>query len=69
MHDPLTQAFVIPYGWRNETFANGTKWRYWKPLITIWHKDPERGGSDDSCRLVKAATEAVDARDGEVVGS
>lgn len=48
MHDPLTQAFVIPYGWRNETFANGTKWRYWKPLITIWHKDPERGGSDDS---------------------
>lgn len=22
---------------------------YRDPLITIWHKDPERGGSDDSC--------------------
>lgn len=49
MHDPLTQAFVIPYGWRAEQFKSGKKWRYWKPLITIWHKDPERGGSDDSC--------------------
>lgn len=49
MHDPMTQAFVIPYGWRTETFKNGTKWRYWKPLITIWHVDPERRGNDDSC--------------------
>lgn len=53
MHDPMTQAFVIPYGWRTETFKNGTKWRYWKPLITIWHVDPERGGSDDSCGWFK----------------
>jgi hypothetical protein len=48
MHDPLTQAFVIPYGCKNSTIGK-TKWRYWKPLVTIWHKDPERGGSDDSC--------------------
>lgn len=49
MHDPHTQAFVIPYGWRTETFKNGTRWRYWIPFITIWHVDPEHGGSDDSC--------------------
>ena len=49
MHDPDTQAFVIPYGWKNETLGSGAKWRYWKPLITIWHRDPEHGGSDDSC--------------------
>lgn len=49
MHDPMTQAFVIPYGWRTERFKNGTKWRYWKPFITIWHVDPERRGNDDSC--------------------
>jgi len=49
MHDPSTQAFVIPYGWRTETFKNGKKWRYWKPFITIWHEDPETDGSDDSC--------------------
>ena len=49
MHDPSTQAFVIPYGWRTETFKGGTKWRYYKPLVTIWHEDPEKDGSDDSC--------------------
>lgn len=49
MHDPDTQAFVIPYGWKDESFPSGKKWRYWKPFITIWHHDPERGGSDDSC--------------------
>lgn len=49
MHDPDTQAFVIPYGWKTEAFPSGKKWRYWKPFITIWHRDPERGGSDDSC--------------------
>lgn len=49
MHDPMTQAFVIPYGWKTEYFKNGTKWRYWKPLVTIWHVDPELHGSDDSC--------------------
>lgn len=49
MHDPQTQAFVIPYGWRTETWPSGRKWRYWKPFITIWHNDPCRDGSDDSC--------------------
>jgi hypothetical protein len=48
MHDPNTQAFVIP--WRYRTMSLGGKpWRYWVPLVTIWHKDPERRGNDDSC--------------------
>lgn len=44
MHDPMTQAFQINQFWRK---AND--WGYKPPLITIWHVDPERGGSDDSC--------------------
>lgn len=48
MHDPLTQAFVIPWRYRWSSLGN-KPWRYWEPLITIWHKDPERRGSDDSC--------------------
>ena len=50
MHDPNTVAFTIPYRWRNEKpFKDGTPFRYWVPLFTIWHVDPERDGSDDSC--------------------
>lgn len=49
MHDPMTQAFVIPFPWYTTGMLGKTKWRYWHPFITIWHVDPERGGSDDSC--------------------
>lgn len=47
MHDPMTVAFTIPYPWfrRSELFPEG----YHDPFITIWHVDPERDGSDDSC--------------------
>jgi hypothetical protein len=44
MHDPHTQAFQIP-----NFFYRKDKWGYRKPLITIWHVDPERDGTDDSC--------------------
>lgn len=48
MHDPMTQAFQIP--WRYSTRTIGNKpWRYWEPLITIWHVDPCKDGTDDSC--------------------
>lgn len=53
MHDPCTVAFTIPLPWfTTQTLGHGekaTKWRYWYPFITVWHVDPERGGSDDSC--------------------
>lgn len=41
MHDPMTVAFDIRLPlW----------WREYKPtIVTIWHVDPERDGSDDSC--------------------
>lgn len=48
MHDPMTQAFVIP----NPFTGQNVPWRkrrYYEPLITIWHVDPEADGSDDSC--------------------
>lgn len=43
MHDPMTVAFdVFPYRWR-QRFP-------WLPhFLTIWHVDPEKDGTDDSC--------------------
>jgi hypothetical protein len=47
MHDTMTVAFDIKYPWgRYDKFL---KRRYHSNFITIWHKDPERDGSDDSC--------------------
>lgn len=43
MRDPLTVAFVIPCFWQFP------KDGYRTPLITIWHRDPESDGSDNSC--------------------
>lgn len=41
MHDPMTVAFDIRWPWW---------WMEYRPqLITIWHVDPERDGTDDSC--------------------
>jgi hypothetical protein len=50
MHDPMTVAFEIPYPWRkypkgHQTWPNG----YRETAVTVWHVDPERDGSDDSC--------------------
>lgn len=49
MHDPTTQAFVIRFPWFHTSKMGKTTYRYWEPFITIWHHDPEKGGSDDSC--------------------
>src|SRR5438045_1892516 len=50
MHDPMSVAFEIRYPWR--AYKNPrTEWErgYRSSFITIWHVDPEKGGSDDSC--------------------
>lgn len=44
MHSPETLAFEIILGKRIKKDGN-----YRTPLITIWHKDPENDGTDDSC--------------------
>lgn len=51
MHDPQTVAFTIPYPWRKygRKGRNEFERSYREPFITIWHVDPERDGSDDSC--------------------
>lgn len=50
MHDPMTVAFEIKWPiWKTQSFRNGQTWRYFRPLLTIWHVDPERDGTDDSC--------------------
>lgn len=48
MHDPLTVAFDIRRPWRDKPSKTWPK-GYRPTLITIWHKDPETDGSDDSC--------------------
>jgi hypothetical protein len=50
VHDPCTVAFDIrsPFVTR-VSLTNGKGWSYRSSLITIWHVDPERDGSDDSC--------------------
>lgn len=49
MHDPNTVAFEIKYPWFHTLQMGKTRYRYWPSFITIWHVDPERCGSDDSC--------------------
>ncbi len=48
MHDPLTVAFEIknPFARR---YSWGRRWVDRPSLITVWHRDPESDGSDDSC--------------------
>lgn len=41
MHDPMTVAFEI--NWPSFTKERG------RNLVTIWHVDPEKDGTDDSC--------------------
>lgn len=50
MHDPMTVAHEIKYPWRkypkgDKHFPGG----YRETALTVWHVDPERDGSDDSC--------------------
>ncbi len=44
MHSPESVAFEIYLGKKKK--KNGS---YRNPLITIWHNDPEKDGTDDSC--------------------
>lgn len=52
MHDPMTVAFEIRYPWKKHGKSGRNDWErnYSSPFITIWHVDPEKDGSDDSCR-------------------
>lgn len=46
MHDPLTVAFEIKNPFKKEQ----GQFHYKPSLLTIWHRDPESDGSDDSCQ-------------------
>lgn len=59
MHDPLTVAFSVKiplFFLRASTFRKDQRkeWQFYH-LATIWHKDPEKRGSDDSCGWFKRA--------------
>lgn len=51
MHDPMTVAFEIRYPWRKYGARGASEFlrNYREAFITIWHVDPEKDGSDDSC--------------------
>lgn len=44
MHDPMTVAHEIYLGRKRNK-----KGHYRTPFLTIWHLDPEKDGTDDSC--------------------
>lgn len=48
MHDPMTVAHEIkwPISFRKNSITGE---KYYNPFITIWHVDPEKDGTDDSC--------------------
>lgn len=48
MHDPMTVAFEIRRPWPKRS-SNFNGRRYWPTMATIWHVDPEKDGTDDSC--------------------
>lgn len=47
MHDPMTLAWEIksPFKRKSALFKDG----YRETLVAIWHVDPEKDGTDDSC--------------------
>lgn len=57
MRDPMTVAFQIPNPFTRHHNPEARKkrdrfhgaWSNRPPMIVIWHKDPEKDGSDDSC--------------------
>jgi len=59
MHDPMTLAFEIKRPWRDRPSRSWPK-GYRPTWVQIWHVDPERDGSDDSCgwSFPKVDTEA-----------
>lgn len=49
MHDPMTVAFQIRYPWPWPRMSAGKIVLRRDSFITVWHVDPERDGTDDSC--------------------
>lgn len=52
MHDPRTLAFTIPSPF---FYRDHQRKRRHYSLVSVWHVDPERDGSDDSCGWFKRA--------------
>ncbi|MCL2463602.1 MAG: hypothetical protein FWF28_00840 [Micrococcales bacterium] len=46
MHDPLVVVFDIRYPWWRRDPGG---WRYHKPLVTVWHREPGEADSNTVC--------------------
>lgn len=62
MRDPMTVVCSIPRPWpARQRMPSGGKWHwYWPDFATVWHRDPERDGSDDSCGWSRAKLTEAD---------
>lgn len=56
MHDPLVVAFEIRRPWPSKRDSTG--WRYWPPLITVWHREP---CGHDALTVCRKRTKLADA--------
>ena len=67
MHDPYSVAHEIRFPWFRTVEFGAGRMRMWGMFITIWHRDPCRGGGgDDSCgwfapRLTERQLSRIDA--------
>jgi hypothetical protein len=48
MHDPLVVAFEIKRPWPTRRDSRG--WRYWPPVVTVWHREPGGHDSGEVCK-------------------
>jgi len=55
MHDPMTMVGRIKNPFRRDKPSKLFPKGYRRSLVTIWHRDPQSDGSDDSCGWFKRA--------------
>ena len=48
MHDPEVVVFEIKRPWPQRRHKSG--WRYWPPLVTVWHVEPNGGDALSLCK-------------------
>jgi len=60
MHDPLVVAFEICRPWpRRSSLRGGRRYRYWPPMVTVWHREPGGADAGEVCRHYDRATRKI----------
>lgn len=48
MHDPMVVVFEVRRPWPTRRDKSG--WRYWPPVVTVWHNEPRGHDSGTICK-------------------